>query len=330
VSMSAAPKGSAPSCVDPLGTIPVPVFGGALGLIGLSLLLQGEPTMEAIRPWALVLLAAGVIALIGAAASHVARAVWRREALLGDLANPSVAPFFGQAGIALLLLSEAWHAPWHEGARLAFASGAVSSLIVGAWSLARSRRSGFARRTVTPAWLIAPIAWLYVALLAPRLRHWIHLACLCRRGCAGLCRGHRDAAAATRSAAASRGATRGGAHAGAGRAAADVVVLQHPQWQRLAVTLSALSAVALAAGCIGFVAVGIHRPFAVSWWAFGMPLTALAMSLRVASDAAVVDWAGASSAATWACLAITALLTLCSLRATVRHFLVPSVPVAVR
>ncbi|TCV79971.1 hypothetical protein [Sulfurirhabdus autotrophica] len=152
---------------DWLTRVPVPIFGAPLGLLGLSLVSAMNEYLAKIPMLKTISLILGAVILITGILTHMTRWAIRRDAFMRDLRNVAIAPFFGQIGIAFLLLAEGTRELNGQVAQTAFLAGsAVSSLLTFYWLFIGSRQK-FALSGVTPGWLVPPIGLLYVGLLAP-------------------------------------------------------------------------------------------------------------------------------------------------------------------
>lgn len=270
-----------------LAALPVPIYGASLALSGICLVLPWS-WPSAMPPGLLVLLklaAAGTLAL--ALMLHTAKALWARQALSQDIAHIGVGPFFGQIGIALCLLCEVLADTAPQAAELAFLIGIVwAGLSMGhaAWLLAIHQPSW---REASPSWLLPAIQWLYLGLLAsshhaatlqtPALITGGVLASL-----AYLCLAMR--------------AWRGPAWPTPVRPALAIGLVPPAlglmaalQWgapPTSPVCLGLLTLTLLSYGyALAFIPHARHQPFRVSWWAYGMPLSAVAMALQALSNA---------------------------------------------
>lgn len=165
-----------------LSAVPVPLYGGALALLGLCLLLPftWPWTRElAFMPW---LRGAGVLALLAGGAVHVAKACLANTSFTQDVRNPVVAPFFGQIGVGLALLAEILQGSHALTAQLALFGStvlAILSLVHAAW-LAGFKRPSW--RDASPSWLLPSIQYLYLGVLAGEHLAWIRPAALALGG----------------------------------------------------------------------------------------------------------------------------------------------------
>jgi tellurite resistance protein len=268
------------SPADWLATVPVPIFGASLGLLGLSLIAAMNPFLAAIpllKGGSMVL---GTIALAAAVALHLMRLAIRRDAFMRDLRNAAIAPFFGQTGIALLLLAEAARPVDARIAVMSFVAGSVVSALLALHGFIIGLRARVALAVVTPGWLVAPIGMLYIGLLAPAfgmaamapmvlfvgsLMALSSGALLCARMIAGP--------------ALPLPAKPALAIAVAIPALMLLALLESPSLKQtvLAPTLFGATLCAYMAALAALPAVA-RRPFATSWWAFGMPLVAAAIA----------------------------------------------------
>lgn len=263
-----------------LARLPVPLYGCALALLGLRLLIPASwPGTQGSLALAW-LLGAGVIALAVPLLLHAAKALVTPQAFANDLRNPGTAPFFGQVGVALALLAEIQHqsgSPWAHACVLASAVVALVGL-VHALVLVALQRPGW--QAASPAWLLPPIQWLYLALLVPPPQAWLQQSATVL----GLL-----TAALTVGCLASRWwwgpAWPVVAQPALGTflaipAVLLLLALQHPG-PSPALT-SALFGLTLfsALWALWQLPRFLARPFAISWWAYGMPLTACAMAIQ--------------------------------------------------
>ena len=159
--------GPVPGQGDWLARVPVPIFGAALGLLGLSLVAAMNEYLTAIPMLKIISLVLGGIVLAAGILVHMTRWAFRRDAFMRDLRNVAIAPFFGQIGIAFLLLAEGAREFDEQAAQAAFIAGSAASALLTFYWLFIGFRQKFALPGVTPGWLVPPIGLLYVGLLAP-------------------------------------------------------------------------------------------------------------------------------------------------------------------
>lgn len=299
--------------------VPVPLYGGALALLGLCLLLP------AIWPWSRdlagmsLLYAAGVASLVAAIAVHLAKAWLATDSFRRDLSDPAVAPFLGQLSVALALLAELQqrHSPaTHQLALWACAALTALTLLHVPWLIARHRLTW---RDASPSWLLPPIQWLYLGLLA------------------------HDRWTGLRYASVILGTT------GAMLAIACLSMrllrrppLPQPSKPALSITVAIPSLGLLAAlqmqGDPGLLAAALFsltlttyliavasmaracgRRFHIAWWAYGMPLSAAALAFSEFARRTGNPWLHLWAQATgMVALVVTAFLSLLALRAVVR------------
>lgn len=311
------------TATDRLASVPVPIFGAALGLIGFSLLAKINPRLLLLPLVAQGSLALGVTALCLGIVIHLIRLLIHHAAFRLDLKNAAICPFFGQIGIALLLLAEAWHDSSSGLASQAFYAGTGLSAITGLWWIYRMGVVRFALASVSPGWLVPPIACLYIAILAPDfLLPQLGLAALLL-GVAGsifsfcmlglrLIHGP--------------GLPKPALPALAIFFAIPALISlwltnQAGQFPWLSGLFFYLNSVAYLIGLIVFILL-LRKPFVISCWAFGMPLTATSMALTMAAGvdhfrlgASLADLTAFSS------LLMTLILSLAGLVAAWRHML---------
>lgn len=308
--------------VHKLHAVPVPLYGGALALLGLSLLVPFTwPWTQPLVSLALVRWA-GILALLGALAVHGTKAWLTPAAFHQDMDHVGTSPFFGQIGVALALLSESLH-----GSRPDLADAALlGSAILAVLCLANAARLILLRRPswrdASPAWLLPPIQCLYLGLLAGDKFD--------TGGTLALTVGGLTALAASVCLIARL--WRGPSLPAPARPALTtfvaipsvllLAVLQQADPHRAVLYLAA------AATLLGFVAALMSLPlalgqrFKVSWWAYGMPLSAAALAFNaLASHRGANPWLlAAAQTASWCCVLITAALSLLSLAAIHRFF----------
>lgn len=265
---------------DWLASVPVPIFGAALGLLGLNLLAATNRHLAALPLLAGASLAAGGSVLAGAILVHLLRWATRRAAFMRDLRNVAVAPFFAQIGVALLLLAECLKQINPALAAHAFLAGSgISALLLAYW-LGIGWRSRCALAGVSPAWLVPPIGLLYTALLAPGFQRaaWLMPALLAGSGL-GLGALGLLYARLRRGPALPAPARPALAIALAIPALMLLVLLELPQTRQspLAGTLFCLTLGGYCAAALAFFNLA-RGTFMVSWWAFGMPMIAAAIA----------------------------------------------------
>lgn len=293
----------------PWASLPVPLYGPALAMLGLGLLVPGTWPGDAAAALSSVLAVAGIALLMGAVLAHIGKALLAPTAWAQDMRNPATAPFMGQIGVALSLLCEllaSGHAPV---ASACFAGSVVVALVNGChayWLWQQARPSW---RDAGPAWLLPPVQWLYLGALAPH--HWPLLQApmlivggvLSAGMCAALWRRARQGppwpvpaqpafavlvalpAVASLAALAASGAF----------------------WSVLAMISLLLTFVAWLGALAALPRVRQHA-FRVSWWAYGMPLSAAAIAFQAAVD----HW-GAPAPIQWAVRGASALSVLITL-----------------
>ncbi len=293
----------------PWASLPVPLYGPALAMLGLSLLIPGTWPGDAAPPLSVWLEMAGIALLMGAVLAHIGKALLAPTAWAQDMRNPATAPFMGQIGVALSLLCELHASDDAPIAPALFAASTVVALVNGChacWLWQRARPSW---RDASPAWLLPPVQWLYLGALAPHHGPLLQAPMLIVGGVLSAC----VCAALWRRA------------------------LQGPPWPvpvlpafAVLVALPAVASLAslaasgafwsvLAAAClsltfatwIGAMAAlpRVRRhAFRVSWWAYGMPLSAAAIAFQSAAD----HW-GAPAPIQWAARGAGALSVLITL-----------------
>lgn len=266
---------------DWLAKVPLPVFGSSLGLLGACLLSENSPQFARLHLLPLSLLAAGTIALLAGIGLHLCRWVLRSTAFRRDMMSPALSPFLAQIGIALLLLAEALHARSPGAANLAFSLGTSVTLVSCVWWAYRLVRVPFSLSNVSPGWLVPGIAVLYVGLLAPTQGHQflalpalliglalslLSLIALCVR----LVKGPSIA----------RLVMPALAIAVALPGLLLVWVAQHRLgMSSIGAVLFWVTLVGYSLGILGFTIAYRRIQFSVSWWGFGMPLTAASIGL---------------------------------------------------
>lgn len=280
----------------PWASLPVPLYGPALAMLGLSLLVPGTWPGEAAAALSSGLEVAGIALLMGAVLAHIGKAWLAPTAWAQDMRNPATAPFMGQIGVALSLLCEL-HAGGHAPIASAFfASSTAVALVNGChayWLWQRARPSW---RDASPAWLLPPVQWLYLGALAPHHAGLLQAPMLIVGGalsacvCTALWRRARQGppwpvpaqpafavlvalpAVASLAALAASGAF----------------------WSVLAMACLLLTFATWLGALAALPRVRQHA-FRVSWWAYGMPLSAAAIAFQSAAD----HW-GAPTPIQWA------------------------------
>lgn len=309
-----------------LPAVPVPLYGGALALLGLCLLVPA--VWPVTRQWPVMswLFGAGLLALLGALATHGAKAMLATPAFMRDLRNAATAPFFGQIGVALALLAETQHgerAGVAEAALLGSAVLAAVSLAQALWLVLRQRPTW---RDASPAWLLPSIQWLYLGVLAGESLAWLRTPALVL-GClgamiAGLCLAARlwNGPALPQPARPALTTT---------LVVPSLLLLAALQEATPSDALVAASFVLTLAGYLMAVArmpLALGEPFRVSWWAYGMPLSAAAiafhaLALRQSTSPWLLSWAQLTAGLS---VGITMCLSLLALRAVHRFIFNPS------
>lgn len=307
---------------DWLARVPVPIFGAALGLLGLSLVTAMNEYLTAIPMLKTISLVLGAVVLATGILIHMTRWAVRRDAFMRDLRNVAIAPFFGQIGIAFLLLAERARELDGQAALAAFIAGsAVSALLTFYW-LFMGFRQKFALSGVTPGWLVPPIGLLYVGLLAPVFDMTVISVTTLIAGsitaigafgllCTRLIMGPSLPPPAK---------------------PALAIVVAIPALMLLALMESDTLRVSLFATTLFFttafsyiVSIGafariVSGQFAVSWWAFGMPLIAAAIAFtafsRIHTSLFIIVLANASA---FLGLVIVLGLSIISLAAVRQH-----------
>ncbi|MES2298165.1 MAG: hypothetical protein V4582_14060 [Pseudomonadota bacterium] len=316
----AAPASASES--DWLARVPVPIFGGALGLLGLHLVAAIHPTLSAMPLLRAGSLVSGCAVLAIGIVLHLARLAQRRAAFVRDAGNAALMPFFAQLGIALLLLAEAARALQPHLAFYVFALGSALSAALSAYWLVLAWRMRFALASVSPGWLVPPIAWLYIALLAPAFDDPALARVAFIVGCALalvslVLLGARLLAGPPLPTPARPALAVGVAIP----ALLLLVVLDDPKSADsfAASALYIVTACAYVAALLALVPV-VRARFMVSWWAFGMPLLAAAIAFdayaKVHGSAALAWFAQAA-----ACIdaLIVGALVLASVAGVRRH-----------
>ncbi|MBI3286153.1 MAG: hypothetical protein HYZ65_15070 [Burkholderiales bacterium] len=303
-----------------LATVPVPVFGAALGLTGLSVLAQIHPRLVLFPALAHGNLLLGVAALAASVVLHLLRLVRHRAAFKRDLQNAAIAPFFGQPGIALLLLAEALHGSAHALAGFAFYAASLSIVAASLWWIYRMTAARLALASVSPSWLVPPIGCWYIAVLAPGFQlAWLAFPALL---CGALAAVFSIFMLALR-------LSKGPALPGPARPALAIffalpalILLwataqaQEAAW--LARCLYWLNAANYVAGALIFCLL-LRRRFVISWWAFGMPLSATSIALTLAGTAHFSQASMLADATAASSIAITAILSVSGMAAAWRH-----------
>jgi tellurite resistance protein TehA-like permease len=317
-----------------IAQLPVPLYGAALGVLGLSLLLPGTWPSQGAQALATSLRWLGLALLMGALLARAAKLAWAGKAWRHDMANPAAAPFVGQIGVALSLLCEGWRASQGDTeAALASICFMASSLVALAtlghalW-LWLSHRPGW--RDASPAWLLPAIQWLYLGALAPHQAPSVTRAMLAVGALLGalacLCLLLR--------------ALRGPAWPAPAQPALAIVVALPavlalialaPEGQTAGSTagLTALALTLLSYGAaLWRLPYVLAQPFRISWWAYGMPLSAAAMAFNAAvAQASLPSWLGAvAQGASALSTLITLVLLACSGRAVYRFVFSPAYP----
>lgn len=307
-----APLGT-PEREDWLARVPVPVFGPSLGLLGIYLLSETNRFLGNFHSLFLGCLVAGVASLAIAIGLHLFRWRLRPIAFRRDIMSPAASPFLAQIGIALLLLAEALPALLPSSANLAFLGGAGVTIVTGLWWLYRVSRVPFIFANVTPGWLVPGIAMLYVGLLAPTFGHEVLGMpaivvglCFCSLSVGVL---------------AGRVVKGPSLPSQAMPALAIVVALPgllmiwvaayKPGWIAVGSTLYWATLIGYALGLLGFAIACLRVPFAVSWWGFGMPLTAASIGLVQADAVFHLPFSSiAADVTAFLCFGITAILAV--------------------
>lgn len=157
---------------DPLARVPAPVFAPAMGVAGLGLCWRsGAEALPGAVPHGIgegILASSGVL-LAMAVTLYAAKLVRHTAAAWSDLTHPAQAGLLGQLPVALLLLAEA--ALPH--ARPLAAALTMAGAVLGAGLMLVLARGWLLRRhtleQLGPAWLIPSIALLMVPLVGTRL-----------------------------------------------------------------------------------------------------------------------------------------------------------------
>lgn len=307
---------------DWLANTPVPIFGAALGLHGIHLLLALNERLAAV-PYLLELsffLGTAVLAI--SILMHALRWMWRRSVFMADFRNPAVLPFFGQIGIALLLIAESVHLTNLQLSGAAFWVGSIVSLCLTVLWLYRCFSTRFSLAWVGPSWFVLPIAMLYIALLAPYF-----VAPSLSVIAWGLGAAEALLVAILLLARLLWGPSLPKpARPGLAIALAPPALLLLGLYDSsngvlsiAAIVLYALTLAGYLMALLGLLVV-LRQPFAVSWWAFGMPLTAAAIALDARAKTLMHPLAlQLAHASMLSSLVITGGLALLSLYAVVRH-----------
>lgn len=262
-------------------------------------------------------LVAGVAALGVGIGLHLCRWLFRPIAFHRDIMSPALSPFLAQIGIALLLLAEALPALSQSAAHVAFLAGAGITVVAGLWWLYRVSQTPLSFGNVTPGRLVPGIAMLYVGLLGQTLGYEVIAAPAIAVGLAfdsmavvalagRLVKGPplpRLAMPALSMAVALPGLLM------------IWVAAFKPSWSAFGSVLFWTTLFGFGLGLVGFVTACLRLPFAVSWWGFGMPLTAASMGLVQADAAFHLPFSStAANVTAFVSIGITAILAVCTCR----------------
>jgi tellurite resistance protein len=244
---------------------------------------------------------------------QVCRWMFRPIAFRRDIMSPALSPFLAQIGIALLLLAQALHALLPSAANLVFLGGAGVTIVTALWWLYRVSQVPFSFANVTPGWLVPGIALLYVGLLAPTLGHEVlGLPAIV----IGLGFGSVSVVAVT-----GRLVKGPSLPLPAMPALAIAIALPgllmiwvaayKPGWGAVGSMLYWVTLLGYVLGLMGFTIACVRIPFAVSWWGFGMPLTAAAIGLAQADAVFPVPLSSvAANTTVILCVGINAILAV--------------------
>lgn len=298
---------------DWLAKVPIPVFGSALGLLGIYLLAETNRFLGSFHSLFLGCLVAGVAALVIGIMLHVCRWVFRPTAFRRDIMSSALSPFLAQIGIALLLLAEAIPALSPGAANVAFLAGACVTIVTGLWWLYRISSTPFSFGHVTPGWLVPGIAMLYIGLLAPTLGYEVLGA---PAMVIGLVFSLLSAVALVGRLVKGPSLARPALPALTIAVAVPGLLLiwvavYKPGWSTVGSMLYWVTLLGYALGLLGFAIACLRVPFAVSWWGFGMPLTATSIGLVQAHAAFHLPFSSVVANTTaFLCAGITAILAV--------------------
>ncbi|WP_324134774.1 hypothetical protein [Bosea sp. (in: a-proteobacteria)] len=166
-----------------LGEVPIPIFAIGMGVLGLGLcwryagLLIGAPRMPAD-----IMLLGGIILSAAALAIQAIRLFRAPGGLADEVRHPVRGPLIAQPIVVILLIAEATAHDFSLLSEGLLSVGAILSLGVTLWVLARHIGRLIDMSAISPTWLVAPIAIEIAAILfASEHRHALASALL---GCA--------------------------------------------------------------------------------------------------------------------------------------------------
>lgn len=307
---------------DWLAKVPVPVFGSSLGLLGVYLLSETNRFLGSFHSLFLGCLVAGIAALVIGVTLHLCRLLLRPTAFRRDIMSPALSPFLAQIGIALLLVAEATPSLSTSAANVAFWAGTGVTIVTGLWWLYRVSRVPLAFANVTPGWLVPGIAMLYVGLLAPTRGYEVVAA---PAVVAGLAFGLLSVVALLGRLVKGPSLPRQAMPALAITVALPGLLMiwvaaYKPGWSAVGSTLYWMTLLGYALGLLGFAIACLRIPFAVSWWGFGMPLTAASIGLVQADAAFNLPFSSvAVQVSAFLCVGITAVLVVRTCRSGWLH-----------
>lgn len=287
---------------------PIPIFGSALGLLGLSILAQLNPMLMAYPIVSKLSLALGLFILLLGIAIHTTRFIYHNETACGDMKNLMVFPFLGQVGIALLLLAEALRHNFYEIAKLLFELGLLNIIIIKCWWLLRLVESKLVWEVAAPSWFVPPIGCLYIAILSKQFGFGKIAFCGLMTGLlGGLLASLMIATRLYKDCKLPQTAT-----------PALTIIVALPalllMWltannvnSSVTLYLYQLNTITYCVAAILFFQL-MRRPFSISWWAFGMPLTALSISLIEFGNAHHIKFASVISNSTTLCSTLITLI----------------------
>jgi tellurite resistance protein len=293
------------------------VFGSSLGLLGIYLLAETNRFLGSIHPVFLGCLAAGFAALATGIGLHLCRWLFRPIAFRRDIMSPALSPFLAQIGIALLLLAEALPVLSQSAADVAFLAGTGVTVAAGLWWLYRISQTPFSFSNITHGWLVPGIAMLYVGLLAPTLGYEVLGVPAIAVGLAfGLMSVVAVAGRLIKGPPLPRPAMPALTIPVALPGLLTIwVAAFKPGWSALGSVLYWMTLLGFGLGLVGFVIACLRLPFAVSWWGFGMPLTAASIGLVQADAALHLPLSSVAADGTaFLCVAITAIPTALTCR----------------
>ena len=238
---------------------------------------------------------------------------FRPIAFRRDIMSPALSPFLGQMGTALLLLAEALRSISSGAANVAFLAGTGLTIATALWWLYRVSSTSFGFGIVTPGRLVPGIAMLCIGLLSPTLGYEVLgapamviglvLSLLSAVALVGrFIKGPplpRPALPALTIAIAVPGLLM------------IWVAAYEPGWNVVGSTLYWVTLLGYVLGLLGFAIACLRVPFAVSWWGFGLPLTAASIGMVQADAAFHLPFSSvAANTTAFLCVCITAILAM--------------------